>query len=124
MVRHPLTRKYRPTRPFVFTLGYSRKSVRLLTFESSTQRWAELHEETFRRLGSAVRRGPGQLARGRAHPRPLRPDAESALLRRARPLRRRRPAVSGPVRRRRWWACYRTATTPRRTWTNEPDHRP
>ena len=55
MVRHPVTRKYRRTRLFVFTLGYSRKSVRLLTFESSARRWAELHEETFRRLGGAVR---------------------------------------------------------------------
>jgi transposase len=55
MVRHPVTRKYRRTRLFVFTLGYSRKSVRLLSFASSTQRWAELHEETFRRLGAAVR---------------------------------------------------------------------
>jgi transposase len=55
MVRHPVTRKYRRTRLFVFTLGYSRKSVRLLTFESSAQRWAELHEETFRRLGGAIR---------------------------------------------------------------------
>ncbi|MGH7357683.1 MAG: IS21 family transposase, partial [Candidatus Rokuibacteriota bacterium] len=55
MVRHPLTGKYRRTRLFVFTLGYSRKSVRLLTFESSTRRWAELHEETFRRLGGMVR---------------------------------------------------------------------
>ena len=55
MVRHPLTGKYRRTRLFVFTLGYSRKSVRLLTFESSARRWAELHEETFRRLGGAVR---------------------------------------------------------------------
>jgi hypothetical protein len=36
MVRHPVTRKYRRTRLFVFTLGYSRKSVRLLTFASST----------------------------------------------------------------------------------------
>jgi transposase len=54
MVRHPATRKYRRTRLFVFTLGYSRKSVRLLTFRSSAQRWAELHEETFRRLGGAV----------------------------------------------------------------------
>src|SRR5438128_8299973 len=54
MVRHPVTRKYRRTRLFVFTLGYSRKSVRLLTVESSTRRWAELHEETFRRLGGAV----------------------------------------------------------------------
>src|SRR6266571_4068956 len=55
MVRHPVTHKYRRTRLFVFTLGYSRKSVRLLTFESSTRRWAELHEEAFRRLGGAVR---------------------------------------------------------------------
>jgi transposase len=54
MVRHPSTRKYRRTRLFVFTLGYSRKSVRLLTFTSSARRWAELHEETFRRLGGAV----------------------------------------------------------------------
>jgi len=54
MVRHPVTRKYRRTRLFVFTLGYSRKSVRLLTFTSSAQRWAKLHEETFRRLGGAV----------------------------------------------------------------------
>jgi transposase len=55
MVRHPDTGKYRRTRLFVFTLGYSRKSVRLLTFKSSTRRWAELHEETFRRLGGGVR---------------------------------------------------------------------
>jgi transposase len=55
MVRHPVTRKYRRTRLFVLTLGYSRKSVRLLTFESSARRWAELHEEAFRRLGGAVR---------------------------------------------------------------------
>ena len=55
MVRHPVTGKYRRTRLFVFTLGYSRKSVRLLTFESSARRWAELHEETFRRLGGAPR---------------------------------------------------------------------
>jgi transposase len=55
MVRHPLTGKYRRTRLFVFTLGYSRKSVRLLTWESSTRRWAELHEESFRRLGGTVR---------------------------------------------------------------------
>jgi transposase len=53
MVRPPGTRKYRRTRLFVFTLGYSRKSVRLLTFRSSARRWAELHEEAFRRLGGA-----------------------------------------------------------------------
>jgi transposase len=54
MVRHPVTGKYRRTRLFVFTLGYSRKSIRLLTFTSSAQRWAALHEEAFRRLGGAV----------------------------------------------------------------------
>lgn len=43
--------RWRKTRLFVMTLGYSRKSVRLLTFESSSQKWCELHEEAFRRLG-------------------------------------------------------------------------
>ena len=43
MVRHPVTGKYRRTRLFIFTLGYSRKSVRLLLFKSSTRAWAELH---------------------------------------------------------------------------------
>ena len=51
MVREPPTRKYRRTRLFVFTLGYSRKSIRLLTFRSSSRIWAELHERAFRRLG-------------------------------------------------------------------------
>jgi transposase len=55
MVRHPVTGKYKRTRLFVLTLGYSRKSVRLLTWTSSTQRWAELHETAFRRLGGTVR---------------------------------------------------------------------
>jgi len=36
MVRHPETGEYRRTRLFVLTLGSSRKSVRLLTFKSST----------------------------------------------------------------------------------------
>lgn len=53
MVRHPETGKYRRTRLFVFTLGYSRKSVRLLTWRSSSRIWAELHERAFRRLGGA-----------------------------------------------------------------------
>ena len=55
MVRHPGTGKYRRTRLFVLTLGYSRKSVRLLLFASSTRSWAALHEQAFRRLGGAVR---------------------------------------------------------------------
>jgi transposase len=55
MVRHPETGKYRRTRLFVMTLGYSRKSVRLLTWKSSSRIWAELHERAFRRLGGAAR---------------------------------------------------------------------
>jgi transposase len=55
MVLHPETGKYRRMRLFVFTLGCSRKSVRLLTFKSSSKIWAQLHEETFRRLGGAPR---------------------------------------------------------------------
>ncbi len=39
----------------MLTLGYSRKSVRLLVFHSSSQIWAELHEKAFRRLGGATR---------------------------------------------------------------------
>jgi len=55
MVRDPENRKYRRTRLFVMTLGCSRKSVRLLTFRSSSRIWAELHERAFRRLGGATR---------------------------------------------------------------------
>jgi len=47
--------RYRRTRLFVMTLGHSRKSVRLLVFNSSTRVWAQLHETAFRRLGGAVR---------------------------------------------------------------------
>ena len=54
-VRDPQSGKYRRTRLFVMTLGYSRKCVRLLTFRSSTRVWAELHETAFRRLGGSVR---------------------------------------------------------------------
>lgn len=54
-VRDPKTGKYRTTRLFVMTLGYSRKSVRLLTFHSSSQVWVELHERAFRRLGGCPR---------------------------------------------------------------------
>jgi len=51
MVRDAHRGKHRRTRLFVLTLGYSRKSVRLLMFSSSSQTWAELHEKAFRRLG-------------------------------------------------------------------------
>ncbi len=55
MVLNPLTGQYRRTRLFVFTLGCSRKSVRLLAWKSSSRVWAELHEQSFRRLGGAPR---------------------------------------------------------------------
>ena len=55
LVRDPQTGKYRRTRLFVLTLGYSRKCVRLLVVRSSARVWAELHEKAFRRLGGATR---------------------------------------------------------------------
>jgi len=55
MVRHPQSGKYRRTRLFVLTLGYSRKSVRLLAWRSSARIWAELHEQALRRLGGCPR---------------------------------------------------------------------
>lgn len=54
-VRDPKTGKYRRTRLFVLTLGFSRKCVRLLSFQSSNQIWAELHETAFRRLGGTTK---------------------------------------------------------------------
>jgi hypothetical protein len=55
MVRDAQNGRYRRTRLFVLTLDYSRKAVRLLTFQSSTRTWAELHERAFRRLGGTAR---------------------------------------------------------------------
>jgi len=55
MVHDPDTGKHRRTRLFVLTLGFSRKCVRLLTFQSSTRIWCELHQEAFRRLGGTPR---------------------------------------------------------------------
>ena len=55
MVRDPKSGKYRRTRMFVLTLGYSRKSIRLLSFRSSTRIWVELNEKAFRRLGGSTR---------------------------------------------------------------------
>ncbi len=55
MVRESPGGKYRRTRLFVLTLGYSRKSVRLLVWRSSVRVWAELHEKAFRRLGGCTR---------------------------------------------------------------------
>jgi transposase len=60
MVRDPQSGKYRRTRLFVLTLGYSRKCVRLLTWRSSVRTWAELHEKAFRRLGGCPKLIDGQ----------------------------------------------------------------
>ena len=54
MIRDAASGKYKRSRLFVLTLGYSRKSVRLLVFRSSAQIWAELHEKAFRRLGGVT----------------------------------------------------------------------
>lgn len=55
LVRDAGSGKYRRSRLFVLTLGYSRKAVRLLVFGSSSRIWAELHEKAFRRLGGVTR---------------------------------------------------------------------
>jgi transposase len=55
LVRDLHSGKYRRTRLFVMTLGYSRKSVRLLAWRSNARVWAELHEQAFRRLGGCPR---------------------------------------------------------------------
>jgi transposase len=55
MVRPAPGAKYQRTRLFVFTLGHSRKAVRLLTFRSSSETWARLHEQAFTRLGGVPR---------------------------------------------------------------------
>jgi transposase len=55
LVRDPQSGKYRRTRLFVMTLGYSRKAIRLLVYRSSSRTWAELHETAFRRLGGSCR---------------------------------------------------------------------
>ena len=55
LVRDANSGKYRRVRLFAMTLGFSRKSVWLLTRKSSSQIWSELHETAFRRLGGTPR---------------------------------------------------------------------
>jgi len=55
LVRDPQAGRYRRTRLFVLTLGFSRKCVRLIVFSSSTRAWAEMHETAFGKLGGAPR---------------------------------------------------------------------
>ena len=95
MVRDPDSGKYRRTRLFVLTLGYSRKSVRLLVFRSSSRVWAELHEKAFRRLGGSPRIVvPDNLREGVLAPTSTIP-LESPLSRRSGALRRDGAALQG-----------------------------
>lgn len=55
LVRHPETGKYRRPRLFALTLGFSRRTVWLLAWKSSSRIWCELHAEAFRRLGGTPR---------------------------------------------------------------------
>jgi len=101
MVRDPASGKYRRTRLFVLTLGYSRKAVRLLVFQSSSRVWAELHEKAFRRPAqraprSHAGRGPRQPGRGRAHPGHLRSHSQSPVPGRAGALWRGGDALPCP----------------------------
>ena len=57
MVRDAHSGRYRRTRMFVLTLGYSRKAVRILIWQSNTRTWAELHEGAFRRIGRILAQG-------------------------------------------------------------------
>ena len=95
MVRQPETGKYRRTRLFVFTLGHSRKSVRLLSASSRARAYGpSCTSEPF--AGWAGRRAWWSstiCARACCKPGLLRPDAQPALRRRPRALRRRRSAV-------------------------------
>ena len=91
---HPETGKYRRTRLFVLTLGYSRKcraAARVQLEHADLGRAARAGVSPARRR--AARRRARQPEGGRAHARRLRPGAQSALSRRARALRRRRAAV-------------------------------
>ena len=97
MVRDADTGKYKRTRLFVLTLGYSRKAVRLLVHRSSAQVLGQVARAGLPAAGRHHPcRRPRQPQGGRPRPGHLRPDAESALPRRARPLRRRPPAVPRP----------------------------
>ena len=125
MVRDPESGKYRRSRLFVLTLGYSRKSVRLLVFRSSSQTWAELHEKAFRRLGGFT--GVvvlDNLREGVLTPGHIRPHTQSALSRHAPALRGCTLAVpgrtSGSERKSREWRRTCETDTTERTPLRKP----
>lgn len=55
MVRQPVSGRYQRPRMFVMTLSHSRKHVWLLGWNSGSQKWCELLQEAFRRLGGSAR---------------------------------------------------------------------
>ena len=87
MLRDARSGKYRRSRLFVLTLGYSRKCVRFVVPRSSTQIFAELQRACLSpaRGRSATRRS-GQSARRCTHCGHLRSGAQSAVCGRARAL--------------------------------------
>lgn len=52
--RHPSNGKYRKPRLFVMTLRYSRRAFRKVVWKSSSQVWAQLHEEAWRYFGGCT----------------------------------------------------------------------
>jgi hypothetical protein len=97
MVRDGQTGRCRRTRLFVLTLGFSRKCVRLLRFQSGARIWAELHEQAFRRLGGTARVViPDNLKEGVLTPDIYDPALKSALSGCARSLRCCRHALPDP----------------------------
>ena len=56
MVRHPQTGKYRRTRLFVLTLGYSRKAVRLLVWQTHYRQPLDLNDEALEGARQGVKR--------------------------------------------------------------------
>jgi transposase len=54
LVLDVVTGRYRRTRLFAMTLGWSRKAVWLLSLSSSAEIWCELHEKAFRALGGTT----------------------------------------------------------------------
>ncbi len=55
LVLDPETDRHKRTRLFALTLGYSRKSVWLLSWRSSSKIWVDLHERAFRSLGGTTK---------------------------------------------------------------------
>jgi transposase len=95
MVRDRESGKYKRVRLFVLTLGCSRKSVRLLSWKSSSRIWAELYERALRHLGGVPRVVVlDNLREGVITPDIHDSTLKSSVPRRARSLRRRRAALS------------------------------